>query len=74
MKAVRIHEHGGPEKLIIDEIPEPICNPENVKIQIKASALNHLDIWIRGGLQGLFVPLPVIKLSPVVFNWGASFC
>ena len=60
MKAVRIIEHGGIEKLIYDEIPEPSCLPDKIKIQVKAAALNHLDIWVRNGLPGLPIPLPLI--------------
>ena len=60
MKAVRINEHGGLDKLIYDELPEPDCTPNKVKINIKASALNHLDIWVRIGLPRLPVPLPII--------------
>jgi len=60
MKAVRIIQHGGIEKLIYDEIPEPSCLPDKIKIQVKAAALNHLDIWVRNGLPGLPVPLPLI--------------
>ena len=73
MKAVRIIEHGGIEKLIYDEIPEPSCNPGKIKIQIKAAALNHLDIWVRNGLPGLPIPLPLIMteastaLSLIIF-------
>ncbi|SVC73061.1 uncharacterized protein METZ01_LOCUS325915, partial [marine metagenome] len=37
MKAVRIIEHGGIEKLIYDEIPEPSCSPDKIKIQVKAA-------------------------------------
>ena len=60
MKAVRIIEHGGIEKLIYDEIPEPSCSPDKIKIQVTAAALNHLDIWVRNGLPGLTIPLPLI--------------
>ncbi|MBC8312303.1 MAG: zinc-binding dehydrogenase [Candidatus Marinimicrobia bacterium] len=60
MKAVRINEHGGIDKLLYDEIDEPSCLPDKVKVKVKASALNHLDIWVRNGLPGLPIPLPLI--------------
>ncbi|MBC8214754.1 MAG: zinc-binding dehydrogenase [Candidatus Marinimicrobia bacterium] len=63
MKAVRIHEHGGLEALRYEEIPEPICNDEKVKVQIKSASLNHLDIWIREGFPGMPLPLPLIMGS-----------
>ena len=56
MKAVRIIEHGGIEKLIYDEILEPSCSPDKIKIRVKAAALNHLDIWVRNGHPGLPIP------------------
>ncbi|MBI2339561.1 MAG: zinc-binding dehydrogenase [Deltaproteobacteria bacterium] len=50
MKAIRIHEYGGIDKLVIDEIPEPKPDANEVKIEAKATSLNHLDVWIRQGL------------------------
>ncbi|SVC69696.1 uncharacterized protein METZ01_LOCUS322550, partial [marine metagenome] len=63
MKAVRIHEHGEMEKLIIDDIPEPECPPDKAKIKVIASALNHLDIWVRKGLPTMPITLPLIMGS-----------
>ena len=60
MKAVRIYEHGGTDKLIYEDLPQPNCTPDKVKIQIKASALNHLDIWVRIGFPRLPIPIPII--------------
>lgn len=63
MKAVRIHSHGDVDVLCIDNISEPKCLNNTVKVQVKASALNHLDIWVRGGLPGINIPLPLIMGS-----------
>ena len=60
MKAVRIHSHGGTEMLQFEDIPEPTCKANKVKINIRASAINHLDIWVRKGIPGINVPLPLI--------------
>lgn len=61
MKAVRIHEHGGVEKLRYEEAPEPtLAGPNDVIIKLKAASLNHIDIWIRRGLTGIEVALPHI--------------
>ncbi len=49
MKAVVLHKHGGPEVLIEEEIPRPRPSPKEVLVQIKAVAVNHLDIWVRKG-------------------------
>lgn len=58
MQAVRIHEDGGPEVLVLEEAPDPSAGPGEVLIRLRASALNHLDIWVRKGLPS--VPKPRI--------------
>jgi len=66
MLAVRIHEHGDVDKLILEEIEEPnIKNKNEVKIRIKACALNHLDIWTRVGLPNVKINLPIIPGSDI---------
>ena len=61
MKAVRIHEHGGTNVLKWDDIAEPSPSTGQVLVEIKATSLNHLDIWVRNGIPG--VPLPLITGS-----------
>jgi NADPH:quinone reductase-like Zn-dependent oxidoreductase len=56
--AVRIHEDGGPEVLVLEEVDDPAAGPGEVLVRLRASALNHLDIWIRKGLPS--VPKPRI--------------
>jgi zinc-binding alcohol dehydrogenase/oxidoreductase len=58
VRAVRIHEDGGPEVLVLEEVPDPEPAPGEVLIRLRASALNHLDVWIRKGLPS--VPKPRI--------------
>ena len=75
MKAIRIHNHGDIECLCVDHIPEPLTADNKVKVQIKAAALNHLDIWVRNGLPGINIPLPLIMgsdASGVVVDVGAG--
>ena len=50
MKAVRIHEDGGPDVLLYEDIPDPEPGPGEVLVALRAAGLNHLDIWIRKGL------------------------
>ena len=50
MKAVRIHEDGGPEVLRYEDAPDPAPGPGEVLIELRAASLNHLDIWLRRGL------------------------
>lgn len=58
MKAVRFHEHGGPEVLRYEDVPEPKPAAHEILVRVRACALNHLDIWVRKGLPGLKVHLP----------------
>ncbi len=65
MKAVRIHEHGGPEVLRYEEIPDPQPGPHEVLVRVKACALNNLDLAVRRGIPGQKIPLPHILGSDV---------
>src|SRR5205814_4398502 len=58
VKAVRIHEDGGPEVLVLEAAPDPVPGEGEVLVRLRASALNHLDVWIRKGLPS--VPKPRI--------------
>jgi NADPH:quinone reductase-like Zn-dependent oxidoreductase len=58
VRAVRIHEDGGPEVLVLEEAPDPAPAAGEVLVRLKASALNHLDVWIRKGMPS--VPKPRI--------------
>ena len=50
MKAIRIHEDGGPEVLRYEDAPDPEPGPDDVLIRLHAASLNHLDVWVRKGL------------------------
>ncbi len=56
MKAVRIHETGGPEVLRYEDIPEPQLRKDQVLVRVKACAMNHLDLWIRKGIPKVKLP------------------
>ena len=58
MKAIRIHEDGGPEVLRYEDVPDPEPGEGDVLIELRAASLNHLDVWIRKGLPS--VPKPRI--------------
>ncbi len=60
MKALRLHAHGGPENLRLDEIPEPLPGPGEVRVALKAAALNHLDLFVLEGMPGLPLQLPQV--------------
>lgn len=56
MKAVRIHQFGGPEVLTYEDIPDPQPRKDQVLVRVRACALNHLDVWVREGLPGVKLP------------------
>ncbi len=58
MKAIRIHEDGGPEVLRYEDVPDPVPGEDEALVELRAASLNHLDIWIRKGLPS--VPKPRI--------------
>jgi NADPH:quinone reductase-like Zn-dependent oxidoreductase len=65
MKAVRIHEYGGPEVLKYEDIPVPVPKATEVLVEVKACALNHLDLWIRQGM-------PRVKTLPHILGSDIS--
>ncbi len=58
MKAVRIHRHGGPEVLALDEVPRPEPAPGEALVRMLGVSLNHLDLWVRRGMPGVTIPFP----------------
>lgn len=63
MKALTFNEHGGIEKLQIADVPTPRIGADDVLVNVKASALNHLDLFVREGLPGLKLTMPHIPGS-----------
>lgn len=60
MKAVVFHEHGGPEVLRYEDVPDPVPGRGEVLIEARATSINHIDIFLRRGMPGIKVPLPKI--------------
>jgi len=58
MKAIRIHEDGGPEVLRYEDAPDAEPAEGEVLVELRAASLNHLDVWVRRGLPS--VPKPRI--------------
>jgi len=56
MKAVRIHEFGGPEVLRYEDVPDAKPRKDQVLVRVRACAMNHLDLWVRKGLPGVSLP------------------
>ena len=87
MKTVQIHQHGGVEQLRYEERADPeIKSAGDAIVNLKAAALNHIDIRIRRGCTGMEVPLPhilgadgagtVVAIGSAVKNLqlGAAVC
>jgi NADPH:quinone reductase-like Zn-dependent oxidoreductase len=49
VKAIRIHEDGGPEVLRYEDAPDPVADAGEVLIRLRAASLNHIDLWVRSG-------------------------
>ncbi len=60
MKAAFFQEHGGPEVIQYGSLPTPEPGPGQVLVKLQASALNHLDIWVRRGWPGIRLQYPHI--------------
>ena len=60
MKCVRIHRHGGFENLSLEDIDPPRIGADEVLVNVKATSINHLDLWVRQGIPGVKFPLPII--------------
>ena len=58
MLAAYIEEHGGPEVLKVGDLPIPEPGPGEVRVRVVAAALNHLDLWVRGGIPGIELEMP----------------
>ncbi len=63
MKALCFYEHGEMEVLQHADVPEPKPKQGEVLLQVKACAINHLDVWVRRGWPGLKLALP---------HWGGA--
>lgn len=62
MKAILLRELGGPEKLQLEDAPDPVPGPGEAVVRLHAAALNRRDAWIRHGLYA-GIKLPIIPGS-----------
>ncbi|MFZ5444311.1 MAG: zinc-binding dehydrogenase [Myxococcota bacterium] len=65
MRAIAFRTHGGPEVLEQLELPTPQPGAKDVRVKVKAVALNHLDLWVRKGWPGLKLALPHVLGSDI---------
>ena len=79
MKALYFEEHGELDVIQYGEVPEPETGPGQIKIRVRATALNYLDIWVRRGWPGLKLQMPhwcgadmageIVELGEGVAGW-----
>jgi len=65
MKAARIHQHGSPEVLVYEDVPEPKIRADQILVRVRACAQNHLDLWVRAGIPGMRFAMPHILGSDI---------
>ena len=58
MKAIRVHEFGGPEVLRLEDVPEPRPGAGQVLVRVRAAGVNPVDTYMRGGGHAVKPPLP----------------
>ncbi|SNR31322.1 zinc-binding dehydrogenase [Halorubrum vacuolatum] len=63
MQAVRFSEHGDRDVIEYGEMPDPEPAADEVLVDVKAGALNHLDVWTRRGLPEIDLEMPHIPGS-----------
>jgi len=72
MRAMVIHEHGGPEVLRLETLPDPQPGPGEIVVRVRACALNHLDLWTRRGFPGRPLPMPHVLGNDVAGQVAAT--
>ena len=79
MKALYFEEHGELDVIQYGEVPEPETGSGQIKMRVRATALNYLDIWVRRGWPGLKLDMPhwcgadmageIVELGEGVTGW-----
>lgn len=71
MKAIVVHEAGGPENLVLEQVPDPEPGPEDVLVEVESVGLNFIDTYHRGGLYPLDFPFtPGVEGAGTVIEIG----
>jgi NADPH2:quinone reductase len=58
MKAIRVHEFGGPEVMRLEEVTDPLPNSDQVLVRVAAAGVNPVDVYIRTGQHAVKPTLP----------------
>ena len=68
MKAVRVHNYGGPEVLRFEDAPRPTPGSAELLIRVHAASVNPIDWKVRAGYMKDYIPLPL----PFIPGWDVS--
>ena len=68
MKAIRIHQYGGPGVLTFEDAPQPVPAPDEILIRVVATSINPIDCKIRAGRMRESLPLAL----PATLGWDPS--
>lgn len=63
MQAVQFTDHGDTDVITYGDYPDPEVGSDDVLIEVKAGALNHLDVWTRRGMPGIDLEMPHVPGS-----------
>ncbi len=84
MQAARIHRHGGPEVIQVEDVPRPEVRAGEALVEVLGVSVNHLDLWVRRGMPGVAIPFPrvlgcdgtgeVVALGPGVQSPKVGTC
>src|SRR6202142_3825495 len=77
MKAIVVHQYGGPEVLKFEEYPDPVAGPGQVLVRVAATSVNPIDYKRRAGLTKDFYPLKFpgligVDIAGTVVKLGAG--
>jgi NADPH:quinone reductase-like Zn-dependent oxidoreductase len=68
MKAIRIHAYGGPEQMVLEDAPVPVCGANDVLVRVAAAGVNPVDWKIRSGAMAHGLP----KTFPITLGSDAA--
>jgi NADPH2:quinone reductase len=63
MRAIRVHQFGGPEVMKLEDVPDPKPGPGQVLVRLRAVGVNPLDAYVRAGTYTISATLPYIPGS-----------
>jgi len=73
MRAIRVHQYGGPEAMRLEDLPTPAPGAGQVLVRIEAAGVNFIDVYQRTGLYKGALPVPLgLEAAGVVEAVGAG--